>query len=383
MNKSRISIRNIFRAALFVPLFLHLCPAGIAAYTVAPLQRQVIDQPIEFSKCWDYKTAPDLSVSPVSDTENAYFVDVDRRLAAVDLKSGNRVWASELGGSVASNLLITNDAIVVATNVSDAPGTGSSKTILRSVSKHTGITGWSVEMRPFESVSLGAINGSVVVVASSGSISTFSTSKGEAVWNKELGARVTTRPHFTSHSVILGTDRREVVKVDAPGGETSVVIKTKGVPTSVYSDTSGRVLAGDDRGNLTLASQDGKRIWRFRNGARISAVTNYDSEFLATSHDNFLYKISRGGNVEWKRRLSGRIGSGPMVADNAGLVATIGDGAVYVIDLTNGKILNRMETGEDSSARVSAGGNGFVILGEAGVMFFSRGGCAANKKTMP
>ena len=109
----------------------------------------------------------------------------------------------------------------------------------------------------------------------------------------------------------------------------------------------------------------------------------YDSEFLATSNDNFVYKLSRGGNVEWKRRLSSRIDGRPLVLGDVAVFATVGDGNVYVIDLTNGKILNRFENGEDNPAQAVSAGTNFVMVTEDNLTLFTRGACPSSKKTVP
>jgi hypothetical protein len=271
----------------------------------------------------------------------------------------------------------------VATQTADAGASKPANSLVRSVSRQTGITNWSVEIAESSTVALGYLGGSIVVVSSGGSIAAVTADKGLPVWKKQIGAKVTTDPQYSGRSVLIGTDRKEILSVDVSTGQLATVARTVSLPTAVFPESSGRILVGDDRGNLSFISADGKRIWKFRNGARISAITSYDSEFLATSHDNFLYKLSRGGNVEWKRRLSGRIGAGPSVVSDTAIVATVGDGIVYVIDLSDGKIGNRIDAGEESSVQVIASDGGFVIVSTKGLRFFGRDKCSANKKTVP
>ena len=143
------------------------------------------------------------------------------------------------------------------------------------------------------------------------------------------------------------------------------------------------MLLGDARGNLVLTSADGDRIWTFKNGAQISFLLPYDSEYLAASFDNFFYKLSRSGNVEWKRRLSGRLSSRPSVIASDGVISISGDPSIYVLDLTNGKILNRIEIGGDENLSpriVAASADGFAVAGSQGIQFFSRSACSPNEK---
>jgi outer membrane protein assembly factor BamB len=375
-------IRKIVPAALLGALWLSSMMVFSGASVGVFAEAKDDDQAASFAKCWEYASAPDLSVNAVTDGSNVYFVDTERKLQAVDQSAGAKLWSSELAGNVVSNLVVADDAIIVATQTADAAAVTPANSLVRSVSRQTGITNWSTEMSS-STLALGYLGGSIYVVSSTGSIAAFTADKGLPVWKKEIGAKVTTEPQSSGRSILIGTDRNEILSVDVSTGQLATVARTGSLPTAVFPESSGRILVGDDRGNLSFISADGKRIWKFRNGARISAITSYDSEFLATSHDNFLYKLSRGGNVEWKRRLSARIGAGPSVVGDTALVATVGDGIVYAIDLSDGKIGNRIEAGEESSVRVVAAKGGFLIVSTKGLRFFGRDKCSANTKTVP
>jgi outer membrane protein assembly factor BamB len=371
MKSSHLISEKLLIVALIVSLVF-------ASHTAASPHDSGDEQSSTFSKCWDLAVTADLSVSVTSDGDTVYLVDTDRKLSAVDLATGTRLWSSELAGDPVSNVLVTGGHIIVASQ--PAPD----RAVLRSVSKTTGITQWSADLPWASSVALGTLNGTVVAVSSSGMAAAFQTDRGTASWTKKIGAVATTAPFFHGKMLVVGTDRKELVSISLPGGESTVVMKLDGSPTAIFSTDSGSILVGDDRGNLILTSIQGKREWKFRNGARISAIAGYDSEYLATSHDNFLYKLTRGGNVEWKRRLSARIDKPPIVLGETAVVATVGDGSVYVVDLTNGKISNRIETGEETSAQVAGGKTGFAIVATKGLSFYGTNGCSPpNKKTVP
>jgi outer membrane protein assembly factor BamB len=369
----RISTSKFKRAALLALLFGCVLHVSVGATFGLENLAQAIDQKKEFAKCWQYKAAVDVSVQSESDASNVYFVDVDRRLIAVDLHAGAVVWSTDLGGAAISNLLVTHDSVIVATGLSDA-GAGNDA-VLRSVSKQTGITNWFLKITNSSNVFIGAVNGTVIVVVPSGTVSAFATSSGELRWSKDLGTNLTTDPYFRASTIYVGTERNEVIAITGSSGDITIAAKTQASPSVVFSDSSGHLLTGDDRGNLVRTSSEGKRVWRFRNGARISAISTYDSEFLATSNDNFVYKLTRGGNVEWKRRLSSRIDGRPLILDNVAVFATVGDGNVYVIDLSNGKIINRFENGENNPAQAISAGNSFVMLTAEDLTLFSRASC--------
>ena len=333
-----------------------------------------------FAKCWDRKLAADMSVRAESDISNIYFVDIDSRLIAFEVDGATTLWSTDLGGSVVSNILVTDDSIIVATARKE--GGTSTGAVLRSVSKQTGITSWFITLPDSDPITIGAVNGSLIGISSAGAVSSFDYATGEKKWTRLIGGKTTTPPFFSDDAVFVGTDRNQVLEIAAATGNSTAIAKSVGAPSVVYRDESGRILVGDDRGNLVLVSADGKRIWKFRNGARIADLSHYDSEFLAASDDNFVYKISRAGNVEWKRRLSSRIDGRTLVIGDVAVFTTIGDGYVYVIDLTNGKILNRFENGENNPAQAIGARKGFLMLTQNELALFG-GTCPQNKKTAP
>lgn len=336
------------------------------------------EAPDVFSKCWEYAVSSNLGVGIAADGSNVYFLGVDNKLHGVELALGNKLWSSELGGEVVSNLLVVADSIFVVTSSPPDTVNPSGKSILRALSRQTGITEWQAELSSSSVIWLGSVASNLLAVSSDGSISSFARGDGSTVWKINLESGVTSEPHFINDGIELGTKKNEVLKISATGS-IRVSWKSEYSPTAVRVGSSGRLLVGDDRGNLTLVSSEGDRLWSFRNGAQISSASLHGSEYLATSHDNFVYKLSRGGGVKWKRRLSGRVNDRPIVLGDTAVITTVGTGSVYVLDLRNGKVLNRIETGDEVSLRVSGQINdrGFVIAGPRGLSYFSGAKCSA------
>ena len=324
-----------------------------------------------FNKLWEYKAIPNLDVAPAADAANAYFLDYENKLHAVDLAHGSKLWTSELGGEVVSNLLVAKGSLfVVTSSTTDAAGS-TLKATLRSVSSQTGITEWRAEITSSPKIWLGSAGDGVIALGSNGSISAV-TLTGDLKWRADLQIGVTSIPSFDESGVEFGTTRNDVVAVSGSDGRTRVAWKSAHLPTAVLGDSNGKFVVGDERGNVTLVSAEGNRIWRFRNGAQISAALMHDSEYLAASFDNFLYKLSRGGDVKWKRRLSGRVGDQPLIFGDTGVVSILGTGSIYVLDLKSGKISNRIEMGDEVSLRITAApaDPGFIVAGPHSLSYF-------------
>ena len=361
---------GIFIMSILLVLIPH--PRAIAAETGFQESRSDV-----FTKCWNYSSSPDLSTAPVADSRRFYFLNSENKLEAADLHTATKLWSSELGGKVISNLLTDDNALFVVSGPASNEASDSAKGVLRSLSKETGVTNWSTLISDASRVTLGVLNGNVVSVEAGGSIEAFDPVDGRRVWNKDLAAHISADPVFVSGELILATDKKEVLAVSGKDGPPRLISRTKYLPTAILLDTPDGYLIGDERGNLTLASRNGKPIWRFRNGARISFLLSYESEFLAASFDNFIYKLSRGGNVEWKRRLSGRTANRPLISGDTAVVAIVGDDSVYFIDLKNGKISNRIEAsdGDVGGLVTSVGQSALVLSGTRGLAMYSRDRC--------
>ena len=338
--------------------------------------KEFADEALLYSKCWEYNAPADLDVNAVADASNVYFLDNENKLHGVDLTFGKKVWSTDVGGDVVSNLLIADDSVFVVTSSTATPGV-QGRSVLWSISRQTGITEWHAEVSRSPSSWLGKVGGNVLAVGSEGVVSAFGAAKGEPLWTIKIGSNVTSEPYFDSAGLALGIEKNEVVRISGLDGRLKVVWKSEHLPTAVLLDARGRLLVGDERGNLVSVSPTGSPSWRFRNGARISRVLAFGTEYIAASNDNFVYDISRGGDVRWKRRLPGRVAGAPLVLGDTVIVSTLGAGAVYLLDSKNGKIRNRIETGDDASPAATGrpDGQGFVMTSSRGIVYYSRAKC--------
>ena len=353
-----------------------LLAGAIGSFAKADSTRNATREPEMFKRSWDYKVTPNLAIFPVIDSSAVYFVDNENKLLAIDSTSAARIWSSELGGEVASNLLLSDTSVLVATNSQSTEGGPAPKTYLRSISRGTGVTEWRIEIVSTGNVWIGLYSGSIVAIGEDGSMSGLSRSDGKPIWVRGLGAPITTAPLFGQKGIILGTESKEIFDVAILDGSSRKLWKSEHLPTALFTDNSGRLVVGDERGRVTAVSSTGKRSWIFRNGARISSVLLGDSDYLASSNDNFIYRLTRGGNVKWKRRLPGRLAQAPLILGDVAVMSVAGGGGVFVLEVDKGKILDRIATAEDQSFAIGGSTNdskNFVIAGPSSISYFSRG----------
>lgn len=316
-----------------------------------------------FQQCWQYKL--DDAGGQVSADGDTVFVSVNpAAIRAFEVKSGRSVWTSDLGGSLISNLLVTDDAIfAVSGQTSQLPD---EKVVFRSLSKQTGITNWTLQLPSDKKVWLGGGNGLVVVVGETGTITAVSTPGRAIRWSAQAGG-------LNAEPAVLGGE----LLVDSVDNRTSVFSMDGGRQTSTFLSKFGatavsflfedKVGIGDERGNTYLFEPgESSPAWTHKNGAKIASIQMTEYGALAASNDNFLYLMSPGGEVIWKRRLPSRPSIRPVVLGEFAFASASGEKNLYVVNLKSGKFADQITLdGETVNAVLIPGGNGVAVL-EAG-----------------
>src|SRR5215213_5791333 len=85
--------------------------------------------------CWHYSAQKTIAGLAVSNS-TIYIVTEGAEVEAVSAESGERLWTSELGGDVTSNIIADRDQVYITTRSENA------KQRVRSLSAQTGITNW-------------------------------------------------------------------------------------------------------------------------------------------------------------------------------------------------------------------------------------------------
>lgn len=99
---------------------------------------------------------------------------------------------------------------------------------------------------------------------------------------------------------------------------------------------------------------------------------------LITSLDNFVYLISvEKGNLIWKRRLGGRISGKSLVLDNCALITTIVEPAISVVDLSTGRLINKIILEDENfvTANLIKVQNKVIVPTSKGLYAFSPNEC--------
>ena len=366
----RSYLTNFLTVAL-LHCFAVLVPVSSSA---AQPNRNSTDPPL-LKKCWNYPAVIG-EQGLASDTSRIFLGEQNARIEAISVDNGAKLWASELGGAVASNIFAGDRNIYVATR---SVGSDPSKThtTLWALSKETGLTVFSVPLNATGEIVLIAA-GQRLFSVSDGVITALEASTGATLWSHSIAA-VTAKPVITNDKIILGTNDKLVLVVSTGTGEITSQIKTKYIPTAVASSDQETIIIGDDRGNLSsVDAVNGNTNWKLRQGARISNVNVNNGDLLVASYDNFVYSIDAGsGKVIWKKRMAGRVNIVPDAARQIAITLAAGENIAFVIDTKNGKSLNQLTlNGENAFVHVPVlAGNYAVFATVDGILGYSVIGC--------
>ena len=332
---------------------------------------------VDLTKCWAFPTGDAVGEALASDGVRVFVGLGGGNVEALSL-DGKKMWSSELGGGIGSNILAGGSVFLVTSTVSSETGKAGGS-VLRSLSKETGITNWTFKLPDAERHFLKIYNGSVVVVSKSGVIQAIDAKSGEIKWKREVAEAFAAEPEYTAEKVLVATSDKQIFTVKLVSGEIDSIRKMIYAVSAVNETALGETVAGDERGNVSLLlTGTDKPDWRFKSGGKVSDIFTVGDHLLVTSHDNFIYFLSsRNGSMGWKKRLPGRVSQIATIMYRYALVSSFDEHAAVFTDLSNGKVAGQIAFGDAETlvySPVAAGGLIFVLTNEA-VYGYSLNGC--------
>jgi outer membrane protein assembly factor BamB len=328
-------------------------------------------------KCWEYATTELNDRGVAADTTTLYLSKHGGRLEAVSIDGGSRLWFSDLGGEIVSNIAESESAVFVVTR---SPGSAP-KSVLRSLSKTTGITNWVADVPDGDAVFLGSLKNSLIAVSGSGMVSAVNVSNGSARWTANLKGKIAIEPSFSASEMMVATESKELVVVSLETGNVSFRKAVSYRPTAVLLTENSTGAWGDERGNLFLLDTvTQKPIWKLKQGAEVSGIDILGETLLATSNDNFAYSIALSdGNVRWKKRQPDRIFNPALLSAELIVLASRSGSLSAVLEKDHGKAVDQVSLAADevmAQSPIAAGKTVFFPTGR-GVLAYSFNGCSA------
>lgn len=361
--------------------FSALCLAAILTIAATVAGQGKVETEITPIRCWSYANGEMTAARLTADASQTYIGFEPASVAAID-SDGGKLWGSDFGGVISSNLLPTESAMFLVTSARDESGKVSDG-VFRLLSRDTGITGWSLKVGDGERHFLSAYNGAVIVVSSNGSIIAVDPA-GSVKWRREIADGFVSEPLFNGTKLLVGGRGKRIFQISMATGEIESMNKSMFGVTALGETWLGGQVTGDERGNVTsYANGSGKELWRFKTGGAISDVSNAGENLVVTSNDNFVYLIaSRNGDVIWKKRLSGRAAYLAGIQNKYVIVAATDEHAATLTDIRTGKVAGQILLASDEVLVYDpvAVGDALLLLTNKSLFRYSLSTCPANKE---
>lgn len=374
---TRNTLLNLSSAALTLLIILILSAAG----TNVPAQL-LSDEAVKLQKCGQYDFADTAITAAAADNSSFYVATEDGSIHAIDPVTSRKLWTSNIGGRIASNLIVADGRIFVAGNAVSVNGEQPETSILRSLNPETGLVIWNSPIPYSEQMYLGSSGKAVISLGREGFVTSKDGMTGNLLWKVSFPGKLSAIPDIDFERIVAATNQKEIISMDGKTGTVLMRSKTKFIPSSVLNYSEKAIAAGDERGNLILLeSSTGKAIWKYKSGGKISFIAHTSEGLLAASNDNFVYMLwDYNGDVLWKRRLPGRVAGPPLVGGDTVSVQLSAEKSAFVLNLESGKILNQFFLLENSSTGIMPGlfnNNLFVFSTPVSVVSYGLKPCSA------
>jgi eukaryotic-like serine/threonine-protein kinase len=324
--------------------------------------RAILSQPMTVG--WRYDSNLTVNLTPAFDEERLYLPLAGGVVVSLRADNGQLNWRSEMGGELSASPVADDRGVFVASETGksesgDRPATGA----LRLLGREGGVTQW---MRTLEMPLRGSLTlagQTLFAGGSDGKLYAFDSESGAVRWVHDYGGPFNSHPVVSHGRVYIGSEDGNLLAFDQRTGKLQWHYRTKGAvrgPVAIANDT---VYFGSGDGYVYAAdANSGRLLWRKRTGAGVQAVVRVGEELLVASLDNFVYKFSSAGSRLWKRQLSGRISSQPLMTNTDALFMPLSSSAGVVLELRDGRPVNSLPVGQENSSSASPIAVGDVVL---------------------
>jgi eukaryotic-like serine/threonine-protein kinase len=214
--------------------------------------------------------------TPVKVLENTlYGGSVDRKVYAVDLRSGDVRWSARLSGMVTGGVLLAGDTVYAATSRPEGR--------VYALRRTTGKQIWRRSINPV-GAPLALIEGLLVAQTQRGEVQALDPASGQLRWRRPTGvARVAAMPASAGGLLVATTD--SLLRLSLADGRTTHRAASPGMIVSAWVPFAGGLVAGTtDSQVVSIDPATLRRNWTVRVDAPVlgSPAVLGDTLFLAS-----------------------------------------------------------------------------------------------------
>jgi outer membrane protein assembly factor BamB len=349
---------------------------------------ETVEEPTKsFDYCWQ-SNLQNASTQPLFAQSNRIFVSMaDGSLVSVNAINGSALWRADLGGTIVSQSVASNNTVFVASQATTFDKNKTPIIIVRALSANTGVTIWQKEFPAATKVSLIFQNNFLVIALgeenNNQKIHALNGEDGQILWSQKIALQMTTGLtahqnffYFATTNNLLWiyklTDGTILKSLQLPHAANNRIVINDNL--IFFSDTTGYVSA--------IREIDQKMLWTLRLGGSAQDILLINDKILLSSFDDFIYfhKITSGKRL-WRKRLAGRpLGVAALSDSTIGLTVS-GESSGTIINLKNGKSIDLLDFGTNNTALGAPllTTNYLVILTENGLRGFAGNSGACQK----
>lgn len=323
------------------------------------------EMPDELSLEWEFATGGAVKGTPVVADGMVYTASTDKKVYALDLRTGKPLWQTELDGEIEASPLVVEDRLYVGTmegtlfgldrgdgrvlwsfesrdkvvgsvNAADVDGQtvillGSYDGTLYALDTDGGLL-WRYETDSYINGTPAVLDGQAAVGGCDAFLHLVSLADPNAVRKVDTGSYIPSSPAVSDGMAYVGNFEGKLMAIDTAKAQIAWTYENKDVAFfAVPAVSESTVIAGTREGRLIFLDRPtGRELRTFTAGEAIdSSPVICGDRVLFGSDDGRLYMVDiAGGREVWSYTLGRPIASSPAVANNFVLVGC-DDGKVY------------------------------------------------------
>ncbi|MCX9084250.1 MAG: PQQ-binding-like beta-propeller repeat protein [Candidatus Methanoperedens sp.] len=328
----------------------------------------VVNAPLTLK--WTKELGFETDSSPVI-ANDVLYIGSTYGIFALDAKTGNELWRYHTNGFITSVPAVSNGVVYI----------GADDRKFYAIDAKNGTLKWMND-NSLDGYSASAVvlNNVVYAIPKDGTFYAFDGNNGQIVWSTLIGKRSESSPAVGDGIIGFGTDRGEIVALDAATGKLKWSYDT-GVSDIRSSPviTNGTIIVGSNDGSIyALTTEKGALKWKYstRDNVESSPAVKNGIVYAGSRDSGFLAIDSETGNTRWKFPDSGQVISSPAISNNVVYFGTKNN-FIYGLDANTGQRLWRNSTGPNDKDYITSpaiSGNVLYAATHSGIIYaFSSG----------
>ncbi len=334
--------------------FCHLPPTTLTQISKSQLK---LSQPLNLR--WQHVFDNSENISLTSDEKRVYASQTGGTIISLGSNNGQMLWKTETGGEFTANpvsnemgVFVASEALSISSEMMPPKQTRQDGGMVRLLARESGITLWKKAL-PIPLRGTMVMDGaSLYGCDGNGRIFSLKLESGEINWVSQISNSSLNELTLDDAKIFaIGSDGA-LTALNKITGTTSWRYQTHSPSQGHLSLFENSLYFGSSNGWVYALEKDrGQQLWKTRVGVGVQFIKATKDGLFVASPDNFIYCLSSTrGNRLWKHLLPGKVAAPLLVEGDALLATLISSREGIVLDIRNGRQINIIPLGDDSSS---------------------------------